>query len=325
MQTWVEKYRPQSLDDVIGNDDIVEKLKSQVVASLPDLLLAGPLGCGKTSILESLAKTYLGEHCGNACIQVDAVAPNHGGQEVEDYIQAKIKSFAQQQLCSLPDHMMKMIIIDHVDNLSIAEQRSLRSTMEQYRDSTRFVLACCNIEEVIDEIQYRCVVVHLEEISNSVMEKVLRKMFEKEQAPFDQPGIDALIFLAKGDLRRAIVLAQSTLLASGKISNEHVYKMSGQPSPVKAELVLKACSRKDWAAAYVSVEELFSQGYTTTDILSMLADVANIIEVSDQVKVEWLKETGVTRMRLSRYGVTSGGSELLELSRMISKFIVAAS
>merc|ERR1712232_643054 len=138
--------------------------------------------------------------------------------------------FAQQKV-SLPEGMMKIIILDEADSMTGAAQQALRRTMENYSDSTRFALACNISSKIIEPIQSRCAILRFTRIQDSEMDKRLKEILEKEQAPYEQPGLDALIFSAEGDMRNVLNGAQSTYNAFGKITHEAVFKMNDQPQP----------------------------------------------------------------------------------------------
>jgi len=310
---WLEKYRPRVFEDVVGNRGAVDILKAHAATgNFPHLMLSGPPGCGKTTIVHCLARAHLGEHYSAGCIEFNA-SDDRG----IDVVREKIKGFAQQKV-SLPEGMMKIIILDEADSMTGAAQQALRRTMENYSDSTRFALACNISSKIIEPIQSRCAILRFTRIQDSEMDKRLKEILEKEQAPYDQSGLDALIFSAEGDMRNVLNGAQSTFNAFGKISHDFVYKMNDQPQPARIKASLEGCLRKDWQAGFAPVSELHGQGYSTSDIIATFARVTKTIDVPEHIKLEWLKEIGLVHMR-----VTSGASGLLQLDAMISKFIIA--
>eukprot|EP00928_Gymnodinium_smaydae_P055804 TRINITY_DN3927_c0_g1_i1.p1 TRINITY_DN3927_c0_g1~~TRINITY_DN3927_c0_g1_i1.p1 ORF type:complete len:317 (+),score=97.30 TRINITY_DN3927_c0_g1_i1:88-1038(+) len=313
-EIWLEKYRPIKFEDVCGNVGAVEILKSHAVeGSFPHLLLSGPPGCGKTTVVHCLAREHLGEHYEQGCIELNA-SDDRG----IDVVREKIKGFAQQKV-TLPEGKLKVIILDEADSMTSAAQQAMRRTMENYSKTTRFALACNISSKIIEPIQSRCAILRFGRITDEEMSKRLRYVLEKENAPYDQSGIDALIFSAEGDMRNVLNGAQSTFNAFGKVSHDEVFKMNDQPQPAKVKAALEASLRKDWQGAFGPVHEIWKQGYSTSDIISTFARVAKNIEAPEHVKLEWLKEIGLIHMR-----VNSGANGLLQLDSMVSKFIAAA-
>jgi len=137
MEIWLEKYRPKVFEDVVGNRAAVEILKTHAgEGTFPHLLLSGPPGCGKTTMVHCLAREHLGEHYDRACIEL-----NPSDDRGIDVVREKIKGFAQQQV-SLPEGKLKVIILDEADSMTSAAQQAMRRTMEIYSQTTRFALAC---------------------------------------------------------------------------------------------------------------------------------------------------------------------------------------
>eukprot|EP01054_Gregarina_sp_Poly1_P004473 Gregarina_sp_Poly_1__4472@NODE_2405_length_2175_cov_68_586338_g1377_i2_p2_GENE_NODE_2405_length_2175_cov_68_586338_g1377_i2NODE_2405_length_2175_cov_68_586338_g1377_i2_p2_ORF_typecomplete_len152_score23_22DNA_pol3_delta2/PF13177_6/3_5e20RuvB_N/PF05496_12/5_5e16Rad17/PF03215_15/5_9e11AAA/PF00004_29/1_4e11AAA_3/PF07726_11/7_4e08AAA_22/PF13401_6/3_8e06AAA_14/PF13173_6/6_4e02AAA_14/PF13173_6/6e07AAA_16/PF13191_6/2_7e05TniB/PF05621_11/0_032TniB/PF05621_11/1_5AAA_5/PF07728_14/0_00019AAA_24/PF13479_6/5 len=132
---WVEKHRPRSLDEFVGNEAAIKIMKGFVESGkLMHLMLAGPPGVGKTSSLHCVAKSLLGEHYKKGLLELNA-ADERG----IDVVREKIKNFAKERL-DLPNGI-KIILLDEADSMLDAAQQALRRLMENYSDTTRFVFA----------------------------------------------------------------------------------------------------------------------------------------------------------------------------------------
>ena len=104
---WIEKYRPEKLSEIVGNKRIISNLTSiSQSGNLPNLILAGPPGTGKTTSVLALAHELLGENFKKAVIELNA-SDERGINVVRD----KIKRFAQQKI-PLPEGRHKIIILD---------------------------------------------------------------------------------------------------------------------------------------------------------------------------------------------------------------------
>lgn len=314
MEIWLEKYRPKKFEDVVGNRGATEILRQHAAqGTFPHLLLSGPPGCGKTTIVHCLAREHLGEFYEAGCIELNA-SDDRG----IDVVREKIKGFAQQKV-SLPEGKLKVIILDEADSMTGAAQQAMRRTMEIYSQTTRFALACNISSKIIEPIQSRCAILRFGRISDEEMIVRLKLILDKESAPYDQSGLDALIFSAEGDMRNALNGAQSTYNAFGTITHDHVFKMNDQPQPKLIKTSLEGCLKRDWKAAFAPVHEIYKQGYSTTDIISTFARVTKNFDCPENIKLEWLKEVGLAHMR-----VNAGAHGLLQLDAMVSKFCLAA-
>jgi replication factor C subunit 2/4 len=133
---WVEKYRPEFLADVVGNQEAVSRLRAIAQAgNIPNIILAGPPGIGKTSSVLCLAREMLGKSYESAVLELNA-----SDARGIDVVRNKIKMFAQKKV-QLPPGRHKIIILDEADSMTAAAQQALRRTMEVYSTTTRFALA----------------------------------------------------------------------------------------------------------------------------------------------------------------------------------------
>lgn len=130
---WVEKYRPKSLADMVGNEDIISRFK--IISrngNMPHLLLAGPPGIGKTTSILCLASQLLPpESLAEAVLELNA--SDDRGLEV---VRSRIKAFASKRL-ALPEGRHKIVVLDEADSMTPGAQQALRRIMEVYSSTTR--------------------------------------------------------------------------------------------------------------------------------------------------------------------------------------------
>ncbi|XP_050895364.1 uncharacterized protein LOC127101982 [Lathyrus oleraceus] len=158
---WVENYRPSKVVDIVGNEDAVSRL--QVIArdgNMPNLILSGPPGTGKTTSILALAHELLGPNYREAVLELNA-SDDRG----IDVVRNKIKMFAQKKV-TLPPGRHKVVILDEADSMTSGAHQALRRTMEIYSNSTRFTLACNTSSKIIEPIQSRCAIVRFSRLSD---------------------------------------------------------------------------------------------------------------------------------------------------------------
>ena len=108
---WIEKYRPQRLDDVVGQDDIVARLSSYVERDdLPNLLFAGPAGVGKTTAAHAIAHQIYGDDWQENFLELNA-----SDERGIDVVRDRIKNFARS---SFGGHDYRIIFLDEADSLT---------------------------------------------------------------------------------------------------------------------------------------------------------------------------------------------------------------
>eukprot|EP00126_Sphaerothecum_destruens_P007861 Sdes_comp20017_c0_seq2m12720 len=224
---WVEKYRPTLLRDIVGNEETLSRL--EVIATdgnLPNIVISGPPGTGKTTSVLCLAHMLLGSNYREAVLELNA-SDDRG----IDVVRNTIKLFSQKKV-SLPKGRHKIIILDEADSMTEGAQQALRRTMELYSSTTRFAFACNASDKIIEAIQSRCAILRYTRLSDAQILSRLLHICDQENVPRTEEGLEAVIFTAQGDMRQAINSLQSTFSGFGIVNDENVFKVCDQPHPV---------------------------------------------------------------------------------------------
>jgi replication factor C subunit 2/4 len=292
---WVEKYRPEYLSDVVGNSEAVSRLYAIAqVGNVPNIILAGPPGIGKTSSVLCLARETLGDAYKNAVLELNA-----SDARGIDVVRNKIKLFAQKKV-NLPAGRHKIIILDEADSMTAAAQQALRRTMEIYSSTTRFALACNNSTKIIEPIQSRCAVLRFTRLLDAEILARLQQVCAAEKVHYDTAGLESIIFTAEGDMRNALNALQSTVSGFGDVTAENVFKVCDQPHPVKIGKLLDLTRKGQSKAALDIIMALHGSGYAGTDIITTLFRVTRAKQdFPERLKLEYIQEIGFTHLRIS--------------------------
>ena len=193
---WAERYRPDTLENYIGNEHLKNKL-TQFIAEqdVPHLLFCGTAGTGKTTAAKILVKN----------IDCDYLFINASDENSVDTIRTKIKNFA----ATMSFKPLKIIVLDEADYITPQAQAALRNLMEVFSKNTRFILTCNYVERIIDPLISRAQVFKLTPPSKKEVAVHLMIILEKEHVGFDKSVIATLLNAYYPDIRRIINTSQN--------------------------------------------------------------------------------------------------------------------
>ena len=200
-ELWVEKYRPKTVDGYVFRDDHQRKqiatwIKDQ---SIPHLLLSGAAGIGKTT----LAKILINEI---GIEDYDVLEINASRTNSVDDVRDKITNFVQM----IPFGPFKVVLLDEADYLSPNAQAALRGVMEEYSQTSRFILTCNYPNRIIPALHSRCQGFHVERTDQTEFTARVATILVEENIEFDLDTLDLYVKVAYPDLRKCIQLVQQS-------------------------------------------------------------------------------------------------------------------
>lgn len=197
--SWVEKYRPENLDEISAQINVVKSLKSAIVTkNIPHLIFFGPSGCGKTSTIIALSKELFGDYYSDRIIELNA-SDERGINIIRD----KIKNYAKQAIKNIKDAPpWKIIILDEADTMTSDSQFALRRIMEQYSKVTRFCIICNYHNKIIDPIISRCSLFRFKPVESKDILNKLKYICQKENFNCNEKILEKIISFCRGDLEK---------------------------------------------------------------------------------------------------------------------------
>lgn len=172
--------------------------------------------------------------------------------------------------------------------------------MELYAGTTRFALACNTSSKIIEPIQSRCAILRYTRLAPPDVLRVLVETCVKEGVQYAPEGLEALVFVADGDMRQALNGLQATH-ALGMVTEPAVLRVCDEPHPNALETVLQLCAKHELDNALDTLEPLCKMGYAPVDLISSLFRVAKSLPVGampEALQLEYLKEIGNCHVRI---------------------------
>ena len=253
---WVEKYRPNTLENYIGNEHLKSKVEHYISSSdLPHLLLYGKAGTGKTTLAKLLIKN----------IECDYLYINASDENNVETVRTKVKNFAS----TIGFKDMKVIILDECDYITPNAQAALRNLMETFSKHCRFILTCNYVERIIDPIQSRCQSFQIIPPSRNEVAKHLHNILVEENVMDTPEDIKILVESGYPDIRRVINSAQRNVV-NGKLKLDTTSIIQNDYK-LKLIKILETKSKKD---AFIDIRKLLADNQITdfADLFRLLYD-----------------------------------------------------
>lgn len=309
-EIWIEKYRPFKLEDIVGQKETTERLISYVkTGNLPHLLFSGPPGVGKTATAVSIARELFGDDWRENFTELNA-----SDERGIDVVRTKIKNFAKTSPIGGAD--FKIIFLDEADALTSDAQSALRRTMERYTGNCRFILSCNYSSKIIEPIQSRCAVYRFRHLTDdSVAERCLH-IAEKEGLVITDDGMDALKYVAQGDMRKAINALQAAALFDKTIYRDAIYRITATAHPEEIGDLLTTALSGNFVLARRKLDTLMlEKGLSGEDVVGQIYRSIFDMDVSGKRMVDLMDMIGEVDFRL-----TEGANERIQLDALLAHF-----
>ena len=283
---WTEKYRPKKLGDVVGQYNFTIDAESWVEqGNMPNVLLYGIAGVGKTAAGMALANDILKDDVDNNFFEINA-----SDDRRLETVRNQIKEIASTR--KIGDAPFKIILLDEMDGMTKDAQNALKRIMERYSDNCRFIITCNDRFKIIHPLQSRCANYRLERLQTRTMHKLLSDILEREEiSHISDEDLEIFIESLHGDMRRGLTELQAVIFSKSSILNQ----INKNQEPYTE--ILQMIDENNYENSLGKVHDLLYESVDMKTICINLHDVIVKTDMSATKKFKMLRVVGEAEWR----------------------------
>jgi DNA polymerase III delta prime subunit len=288
---WTEKHRPYTLNEIVIPED-TKKILTEIIKTqdMPNIILSGPSGTGKTSAIKAIALSLYGKYYNEAVMELNLL-DDRGIKfmqgDVLSFCKTKI-AYKKQNEQTRPKY--KLIIFDEADNIIGRVQDQISNIMEKYPNNVRFAFTCNMPSEINEAIQSKCILRRYTYLENDLVVDRLKIICRKENVKYDENALKKISELSRGDVRSSINKLQILYNSYNEITIKNVESLYSSHQEVIIKRLFDYIIEKNLCEAFKIIFDFKNNSFAGSDITaSMLttirSDICNDIPQNTKIKL----------------------------------------
>jgi DNA polymerase III, gamma/tau subunits len=253
---------------------------------------------------------------------LDINASEERGIEV---VRNKINDFITTKAIFLEknDNVFKMVILDEADSMTVDAQAMLVSVIEKFTINVRFCLIVNLIKKLSTAIQSRCTILKFSPLKNDDIASKLKNIAHMAKINLTDDGIQTIIKISRGDMRKVLNIFQATSMAYDIINSENVTTCIGYPTPHDTISIYNSLNTKSYNQCYTDINNIITtNGYSLLEIVYEITCI--IIDNFMNKKISQRKmSTILVHLRDLEMNLTLCPNETIQLTSLVGLFILA--
>ena len=309
---WIEKYRPDVLNDVILDPFIKQKITEIIkTKNIPNIILHGSPGTGKTSTILIIAKKIYQEYYDECVLELNA--SDDRGLSI---IINTITPFCEKNT----KISQKLIILDEADSITAKAQQLLSTLISDFSTKCRFAFICNSLTKINESIQSKCMIVNFKTHDISRLFNQVIKICKIENIPYEEDAVNDLINISNNDLRKIINNLECIYYTFNKVSIDNIYKLFDKPKLYYITNILELCKQGELYEANKILIKIYESGYNINDILLAFIDYLMSDKINNITKDEKINILQIISKTF--INVNDGHISLIQLLGCISNIYI---
>lgn len=261
-QPFLYKYRPTKLSDFEIDNELFELLETLTKNSLLNILIYANSGCGKTSLINTIIKTYYNNENFS---KNDILTINSLKDQGISYYRYDVKIFCQT-MSSIPTKK-KFIILDDLDYINEQSQQVFRNYIDKYSNNVNFIASCSNLQKVIDSYQSRVIMIKIPPLQNNQLNNIINKIILRENILIENKAKDFILSICNNSIRTLISYLEKFKLLDEYISYDVALNTCTNISFKDFNDYINYCLNNKLLEAINLINSIHDRGYSVIDIL----------------------------------------------------------
>jgi DNA polymerase III delta prime subunit len=261
---FIDKYKPQTLDEFSLTDDFKTTIKLLINVDKLNILFIGNSGSGKTTILNAIVKEYYKDislqDYSNNILEI-----NNLREQGINYYRNDVKIFCQTR--SSIKNKKKILLLDDIDNVNEQSQQIFRNFIDKYSHNVHFIASCNNLLKVIESIQSRFYLIRIQTIKCDDLEKIMDNICKKEDINIEKDAKEFILNICNNTSKILINYMEKFKLLNKVITLELANNICTNISFITFTKYTECVKNKLITDAINVLLSIYDNGYSVMDIL----------------------------------------------------------
>ena len=278
---FIYKYQPFYFQDFEIDNELLEILKTLISMDNLNILFVGDIGCGKTSMLNSLIREYY-LNIPSQKYEDNILHINSLKEQGINYYRNDVKTFCQT--CSSIKSKKKFVVLDDIDLINEQSQQVFRNCMDKYSHNVHFISSCSNIQKVIESIQSRTIIIKLKPLKSENLYKIMNKIKTIEKIIINKDAETFILNICNNNAKILINYMEKCKLLGQEITLDLANQICTNISFFLFEEYTEFIKKREINYAIKILYDIYDKGYSVMDILDTYFLFLKITHLIDEDK-----------------------------------------